>query len=217
MRLTVCVAAIVLSAFQASASTLNFDSVDGVKDSSGNFVSPYNGRLDGIAYKLYCDDLLHDINIPDTETVNISSLGDLSKTRFGGLSGSTNLYEQIFYLSTFLPGATNAQRGNIQDAIWSYFSTSAPDQSNPAVIGWKTQASQNFAGKDYSSFRILTEANSAANPTAQFNGKQELFISVATTLPPGLTSTPEPGTWALLLSGFGGLAVSRFRRRNSAN
>ena len=197
--------AVGLGALSANASTLYFDSVDGTKDSSGNYVSPYYGRLDTNSYKLFCDDFDHNIGIPDTETVNVSTISNLSQTRFGGVTNATTKYEEIFYLSSYLLTANATDRGNIQDAIWSYFASDAPNQNSTAVKGWETQAASNYAGKDYSSFRILTDASN------QYGGKQELFISVSP-VTSGLTGTPEPGTWAMLLSGFGGLALVRRRR-----
>ncbi len=192
----------------AGATTLYLDSVDGVTDSKGNYVGPYNGRVDATAYKIFCDDFDHHINVPDSETVNVSTISNLSKTRFGSLASATTLYEEVFYLSSYLLTANNTDRGNIQDAMWSFFASDAPNQSSSAVQAWETLAKNNYAGKDYSSFRILTDS------TNQLNGKQELFISL-TTITPGLTSTPEPATWGMLLTGLSGFAWAR-RRRNRA-
>jgi len=213
LNLVIAALAVACSATEVRASTLTLDSVDGVKDSAGNFVGPYSGKLDGLTYNIFCDDFNHHISIPDSETVNVSTLTDLHLTRFGGVAAATSLYQQVFYLSSYLPGASATQRGDVQDAMWSYFSTSAPNQAKAEVQSWLAQAKSNYVGKDYSSFRILTEANSASGPTAQFDGKQELFLST-TTRQPGLTSTPEPATWAMLLTGVGGLAFARFRRKS---
>lgn len=215
MKLSLVIAALAVacSATEVMASTATLDSVDGVKDSAGNFVGPYSGKLDGLTYNIFCDDFNHHIGIPDSETVNVSTLTDLHLTRFGGVAAATSLYQQVFYLSTYLLGASAAQRADVQDAMWSYFSTGAPNQAKGEVQGWLAQAQSNYSGKDYSSFRVLTEMNTAANPTAQFDGTQELFIST-TIRQPGLTSTPEPATWAMLLTGVGGFAFVRFRRKS---
>ncbi len=215
MKLSLVIAALAVacSATEVMASTVTLDSVDGVKDTAGNFVGPYSGKLDGLTYNIFCDDFDHHIGIPDSETVNVSTLTDLHLTRFGGVAAATSLYQQVFYLSTYLPGASASQRGDVQDAMWSYFSTSAPNQAKAQVQGWLAQAQSNYSGKDYSSFRVLTEMNTAANPTAQFDGKQELFIST-TIRQPGLTNTPEPATWAMLLTGVAGFAFARFRRKS---
>lgn len=205
-----------LSAMNLSAAYLNFDSTDGATDSSGNLVSPYNGRLNNVAYQLYCGDFTHNINVPDFEVVNVSTIKDLSLTRFGGLSGSTSLYEQVFYLSTLLtmPPAGDT-RGDVQDAMWFIFDPNSspepsPNRNSATVQGLVTQAQTNYnkPGADYSSFYILTDASN------QFNGKQELFVNS-----PGdsvtSTATPEPGTWAMLLSGIGGIAIARSRRKKA--
>jgi len=212
LSLVIAAAAVAFVAREVKASTLLLDSVDGVTDSAGDLVGPYNGRLDGLAYNIFCDDFDHHIGIPDSETVNVSTVTDLHLTRFGGVAAATSLYEQVFYLATYLTNASASQRADVQDAMWSYFSTNAPNQAKLQVQGWLNQAKANYAGKDYSSFRVMTEVNTAANPTAQFDGKQELFLSTVTRLP-GLTSTPEPATWAMLLTGLGGFAFARFRRR----
>ena len=211
MRLTKFTLAVglVFGAVNAGATTLYLDSVDGVKDSAGNYVGPYTGRLDSTAYKIFCDDFDHHIGVPDSETVNVSTISNLTNTRFGSLASATTLYEEVFYLSSYLLTASNSDRADIQDAMWSFFASDAPNQSSTAVQAWETQARNNYAGKDYSSFRILTDS------TDRLNDKQELFISVGGVLPPGLTRTPEPATWGMLLTGLSGLAWVR-RRRNRA-
>lgn len=187
-------------AANASATTVYLDSDDGVTDTSGHLVAPYFGRLDTVAYNIFCDDFDHKIGVPDSVVVNVSTINDLSKTRFGALAGALSFYEQVFYLSNILNTANSTDRGNIQDAIWGYFAADAPNQGSAAVQGWKTQAAANYLGKDYSGFRILTDASD------QFNGKQELFVN---------TGTPEPGTLALLFSGASGFAFLRFRRKKA--
>src|SRR5438067_7373097 len=65
-----------------------------------------------------------------------------------------------------------------------------------------------LSGGNFTSFAIRTTA-----PIAFFELKQMTFDPVGTPPPPG--SVPEPGTWALMLLGFGGIgmALRRSRRR----
>jgi len=93
--------------------------------------------------------------------------------------------------------------------MWSYFSASAPNQSSSAVMGWEQLAQNNYADKDYSTFRIFTDS------TNQFNGKQELFTTMSTG-PLVPAPAPEPGSWALLVTGLGliGFGTKRVRKQS---
>lgn len=191
---------------------ITITAVDYTQDSVGNYVGPYTGTVDSASMLIFCDDVFHHVNINEAVTANVSTIaGGLTLTRFGGLSAATTLYEEAFYLSTFLSSpAYSASRADIQDAIWDLFVTGGPNAAQLAVLNWQTQASNNYSGKDYSSFRIYTQPTMGNNE--QYDGKQELFTS-SSTLGPGVTATPEPGTLAMLLTGMAGVVVARVRRR----
>ena len=174
-----------------------------MKDSAGNFVGPYMGFVNGEKNPyIYCDDLDNHITFGEEVRVNVSTIKDLSLTRFGTVKAATELYEQAFYLSTFLGNPkNNDDRADIQDALWSYFSENAPNREKEQVKKWLEQAKANYAGKDYSGFVVYTDSGD------QFHGKQELFTG-SIPAPPVVTATPEPATWTLLLTGFGGLVVA---------
>jgi len=197
-----------------ATSVITITAVDYTQDSVGNYVGPYTGTVDNASMLIFCDDVFHHININEAVTVNVSTIaGGLGLTRFGGLSAATTLnatklYEEAFYLSTFLSSPVySANRADIQDAIWDLFVTGGPNAALATVVGWQTQASNNYSGKDYSSFKVYTQPS-----PNQFDGKQELFTS-SSTLGPGVTATPEPGTLAMLLTGMAGVVVARVRRR----
>jgi len=200
-----------------ATSVITITAVDYTQDSVGNYVGPYTGTVDNASMLIFCDDVFHHININEAVTVNVSTIaGGLGLTRFGGLSAATTLnatklYEEAFYLSTFLSSPVySANRADIQDAIWDLFVTGGPNAAQLGVLNWQTQASNNYSGKDYSSFRIYTQPTTGNNE--QYDGKQELFTS-SSTLGPGVTATPEPGTLAMLLTGMAGVVVARVRRR----
>ena len=188
---------------------ITITAVDYTQDSVGNYVGPYTGTVDNASMLIFCDDVFHHVNINEAVTANVSTIaGGLTLTRFGGLSAATTLYEESFYLSTFLSSpAYSASRADIQDAIWDLFAPGGPNATLATVVGWQTQASNNYSGKDYSSFKVYTQPS-----PNQFDGKQELFTS-SSTLGPGVTATPEPGTLAMLLTGMAGVVVARVRRR----
>lgn len=204
---------LIVSVLTASATTLNFGNPGwtGNKDASGNPVYPYYGNIDGgSTINLLCIDFNHDVSSGDSFAVNVSTISDLSKTRFGSVSGATSLYEQIFYLASYLPTAGTADIGNLQDAIWSIFAANAPTQSaagaTRTIQQWLTLAANNYQGRDYSSYRVATDALN------QTSGKQELFYTVAATIPGLNIATPEPSPLLLLTSGFALLLLPRARR-----
>lgn len=230
-------ATLVIGAFIVSSSiafanigTIGISNVSGARDSANEFIGPYGGPFNGVTTMVFCDDLNHNIWIGAAPTtVNVSSIGNLSLTRFGGPNAPTALvatadYEQIFYLSTFLAtpnlqnpyptftSGTNSANSNvqadIQDAMWSYFAPSTENIGTNQVNYWVTKAGANYRNYDYSTFKILTDSSD------QYGGIQELFIN--TDLHGDvLTPTPEPGFWGLLTAGAGTLGVCLYRRKRA--
>jgi hypothetical protein len=190
-------------ALPAGATTLNFGNpgYTGNSDASGNPVYPYYGNIDGGSQiNMLCDDFDHPVSPSDSFAVKISTVSNLTYSRFGSISAATKMYEQVFYLLSYMNTASTADIGNLQDAVWSYFSTSAPTTSasgaTKTIAQWKTLAANNYTGKDYSMFRVATDASNQAS------GKQELVYTTGVTVA-GLTSaTPEPGTIAMLAGGL---------------
>jgi hypothetical protein len=230
------------AAFANTVSTVSVASAPGAKDSGNNLIGPYQGTFGSAASIIYCDDLAHNINFNQVANVNVSSIGDLSLTRFGGSGAATVLtaavatadYEKIFYLSAFLgssytsptsfyagksvtdnssnTSATSGVNADIQDAMWSIFDSAAPNAASTGVGYWLGQAAANYKNFDYSHFKILTDDSS---PNGQYHGVQELFVDTLGTSQ--LSPTPEPATMMMLGAGLAVLGFVGVRRRNRSS
>jgi len=207
------------AAAQLSAGPVNvtFNSANGETDSSGYAISPYNITISGTSTTAYCDDFANDDSIGETWTANLTNLGsgDLSNTRYGGISqtlatanGSANydgrqLYEMAAWL-TLQYGSNAINNGVIQDTIWDLFNPNAGDPSSqPPQAGsttWLFAAETNYGGIDAADFSILTNT---APVTLSGTGQVQEFML-----------TPEPSSTLLLGLGliavaFGGRCVTR--------
>lgn len=203
--------ALLCFALPVGATTLNYDlGSTGNKDGSGNLVWPYKGNLGGPEISFLCDDFTHDVSPGNSFTVNISTISNLTGSRFGSVSAATSLYEEVAFLASYLPTASVADIGNIQDAIWSIFSTGTPTTNlagaTRTISQWRALAVSNYQGKDYSLFRIATDA------TNQAGGKQELVYFTGTVTAGLSVATPEPAAIVLFGSGLC-LLIYRGRRR----
>lgn len=227
-KLLTSAAIVLVAASAAFADTITVETVN-LKDSAGEYIGPYGGKFNGSLTSVYCDDLLHNIQISaNTTNVVVSTVADLSNTRFGGASAPTASvaladYEEIFYLSTFLTGTYTAPstyyspfsggstsantnvKADIQDAMWSIFDSAAANNNTNQVNYWLTLAQNNYSHYSYSNYRILTDS---AN---QYNGVQELFVNISGGNT--LVGTPEPGTVASVLGGMAALAFGWRRKR----
>jgi hypothetical protein len=203
----------------AGTATVTFTGPNGQQDSSGNYISPYYGTVNGSNTTLYCDDFANYVTDGETWTANVTNLADsaevLTQTRYGGLDqtfqtqggGSQSydgqqLYEMAAYLTTqFDANATD--NGNIQDTIWDLFNPNAGNAGDPGPIpsteAYLYAAEQNYGSINASNFEILTQVN---NPGLT-GGIQEFIVS------------PEPSS--TLLFGCGLMLVSTivYRRRKA--
>jgi len=196
----------------------------------GFYVSPYSGIMNygqgplEQSVVLNCVDYFHDVNLGDVWEVKVTNLGDVSSgqygldaTRFGGMSNALTLYKQAAWLTMQYdspnPGSDPQQTVAIQSAIWNLFNSSAPD---PVYAGSNTdyQASwwttQSIAGgaaltlADLATFSILSD--DGKYPVG--SNRQEFLVHT--------TTTPEPATLALMLTGLVGIAgVVRQRRKQT--
>jgi hypothetical protein len=214
------------------------------QDINGNYISPYAGVLmitspsNILNISFSCDDFTHNINTGQIYSgVTESQLGAsnfLSTTLLGKqvgvvpgftVSAATNLYEQVFYLSSLEASAIalhttagNNDAGVIQDAMWDLTNpyepnnathSDPPNVANSSAPGNKgsnyymTLAAANYQNYTYSNFTIVD---------AGAGSIQELFYSTGTLNT--AVGTPEPGTIALLMGGLGALGFYR-RRRSS--
>lgn len=185
--ISVLLSVLTFASLAQASSIMYLDHVNG-QYYGGYPVGPVYGTLDGAPTGFICDDFGHRINVPGTYQVTVSSLSDLSNTRFGNLPDGLFLYQQVAWLMWQMNSHPLAI-GDLQYAIWNTFDASAPDTAGS--IAWQLLAANIKPGDfDWSGVRIYTPV-----------GKQEFIAAV-----------PIPSAVWLLGSGLLGLLAFRRRR-----
>lgn len=179
----------------ASADTITFVSANGQTQTvSGQtyYVGPLNATWNGQSITAVCDDFAHRISSGQTWQVTVNTLNNVS-------SSMLRKYQEAAFLYDKMLTAPASEYGNIQFAIWETINgTATPDTAGSQQ--WLALAhSQNFAGYDFSRFRILTPLDRSSS------GPQEF-----------LTTVPEPATLLLLGTGLAGIAANARKRRKNA-
>lgn len=194
-------------------------------------VGTYSATLNGSQpLSIWCTDFF---NHSANATVWVSGLGgsnpDLSKTRFGTLSGQPELYMRAAALTTLFGSQPSSQWGYIHYAIWQLMSDPIPHAgvgagSQVQIDSWVSWSLANYARYDYSNMFVLTDirvtgTNGCQGVVDQKScGAQEYLTGYLTELPPDIlqTVTPEPaaiGLMAIGLVGMSGMAAVRRRRK----
>lgn len=217
MRLRNALVLSLLASLPALADTLSGVSTGNiaVTDPNGKYVAPYTATFDGVTSTVYCDDIAHTIG-SGSYTVTVETISNLTGAKFAGVSGATQLYEEAFYLSaelgTYSSPAASSTRTVVQDAIWylfdsTYFNASAYSSTLSSIQAKVTEAANNYSHYSYSNFKILTPTDG----TLGLNGtaSQEMFLNTGSLV---LVSTPEPASYALMLSGLMILGFGAWRR-----
>lgn len=176
----------------------------------------------------YCVDFNNYINPSGTYNVNVSTLGDLSNTRYGTTSASAFTFqnaggkslgdagqrysEAAWLISQFdtAPGANGNSRDiGIQSAIWNILDASGERHTQGDWQTWMTNAA-NSGGA--SNFRIITTTDVAGQSGSgrYHTGGQEMITLGGV---PTISQTPEPQSAVML--GLGGLLIAAgvIRRR----
>ncbi|MCX5811634.1 MAG: PEP-CTERM sorting domain-containing protein [Proteobacteria bacterium] len=161
---------------------------------NGYYVGGVGGNINGgHTMSFYCNDFSTTTYVPSSFAVAVSTLSDLSQTKFGGTPNALSRYQQAGWLISQME-LNPSQVGPIQYALWSVFNSSTP--SPPGAANWLSAASSiNPAQFDFSSVRVYTATNTV---------NQE-FISG------GAHALPEPSIILLLSLGLGCLVLVKRR------
>lgn len=179
---------------------------------AGVYVGPYVAQINGVATPVICDDYVDESFINESWTANVTTLANLSGTKWGGLPNATTLYEEAAWLTEQLVTASPSQAGDIQFAIWAIFDPSAingltsGDQMAVENLIMQAQNQSYWAG-EFNNILIYT-ANT--NDPILCNGQ-----ACANTPPQEfLVDTPEPGVFALVLIGLSAIAIGIGRKKS---
>jgi PEP-CTERM motif len=179
---------------------------------AGVYVGPYVATIDGVSTPIICDDFADESYLNESWTANVTTLANLSGTKWGGLNNATTLYEEAAWLTEQLVNAPQSQAGDIQFAIWAIFDPSAIDGlsagDQTTVENLITQAEgETFWAGEFSNILIYT---ADMNDPILCNGQ-----ACANTPPQEfLVDTPEPGALALLSLGLSVIAIGARRKKS---
>ncbi len=200
-------------------------------DSGGRFVGYLNNNSSALI-DLYCIDFINSVGAqPVTYDANVSTMADLSKTRYGttaqgsflnqtapnaiSLGDAANRYLLVGWLISQYDLSSGANTGSkdigIQNAIWDILNVTGPQQVDGAystwinnAVNWKAGASSQQIATLSSEIRIYTSSDVASLglPGRYSTGRQEFMNLV-----------PEPGSIALASIGLSLIGAGALRRR----
>jgi len=197
----------------------------------GDYMSPYTGHITGGPdMRINCVDFFHGVSLGDTWEVKATHLDgtpDLSGTRYGAGTALSNpfyhgnaldLYRQSAWLTmqydAVNPAGVNANKTiAIQTAIWNLWDNAghdAPSFSGPggnleSTAWWMTASiagAASLTAQQLHDFTLYSDDH--LNPAG--SDRQEFLT---------YSSTPEPATLGLMLTGLFGVAGPMIRRRRS--
>ena len=180
---------------------VTFTGVNGVAD-FGYYVGPYYGTINGDPVTLYCVDFANEVFGGETWEANLTPLngGDLSNTRYGGVSNALVLYEEAAWLTKQYASSPGA----LGDIPGHHLATVRPRRAHAEPGYWLQQAELNYQSIDPAYFEVVTNVG----PVYATGQVQEFLID-----PP--PAVPEPSGILLLATAIG-LTGWLARRRFSA-
>ena len=183
---------VTLAASPVFAETLNLTTLP-TTTANGYYVGAIGGNITGgTAGNYYCIDFNSTSYVPSSFSVLVSSLSNISGTRFASQTNALAKYQQVAWLMYEMQ-INPTQTAAIQFAMWSIFYSATPTYEGSAA--WVDASTKiNASDYDFSKVRIYT-------PTG--TGNQEFMGGSVT-----LAAAPEPGEWVLILLGLGLMAYA---------
>lgn len=193
--------ALILAVFTASqvcAETLNLTTLPVLK-ANGYYVGAVGGNINGgTKANYYCDDFATTTNVPSSFTVLVSTLSNISGTKFFSQTDALKKYQQVGWLM-YQMEINPIKTAAIQFAMWSVFTPTSPTFEDSAA--WLDASTKIDAGSyDFSQMRIYTATDT----------KNQEFVGGHV----GLSAVPEPAEWLLLIIGLGLITYSVWRNRD---
>lgn len=134
----------------------------------GVYVGPYSATVNGTSTQIICDDFVDDSYIGESWTANVTTLSNLNGTKWGGMSGATQLYNEAAWLATQMLSpqysGNTMQVGYLAYALWAVFQPTlveswlgANSVAWQAVEGWlNSAAGQQFTPGEFAGFFLYT-------------------------------------------------------------
>ena len=160
------VLALTLAVFTASpvfAATLNLQTLP-VTTAGGYYVGAVGGNINGgTKANYYCDDFATPTYVPSSFNVLISSLSNITGTKFASQTDASKKYEQVGWLMNQLEiNPTPTKDAAIPFAMWSVFDSKTP--TFPDAAAWLDASTKiNASSYDFSKMRIYTASPNASS------------------------------------------------------
>jgi hypothetical protein len=130
----------------------------------GEYLMPYYASINSAnPTAIICDDFLHQVNVGDHWTGTLTTMADLSGTRFG-IVHTTEYHEAAWIASQINSHSSLDDITGAQFAIWKLFTPGTPTVPGESTWISKAQnaAASNFGGMNFANWQVLTPLNPLA-------------------------------------------------------
>jgi hypothetical protein len=232
LLLAILPAALSTTALRAETVTVTISGVNGVVNSTNDFVLPYLLTLSGpaltspVTIAADCYDFFDEVTVGQSWTANVLTLPGIATTgQYSSLPNALTLYEDVAWFSA-QPATTPQEQIDLQQDMWNVFLPTLgppPVGAFPVDAGMQTYldelAATNLSTYDFTPFVFLEGvANDSVPPGSPL--VQAFVIDTNVSGPLRITDTPEPGSLFLMFAGFvlaGGYWMSSRRKRSTSS